>query len=39
MVHKEKKHKKSTQENCMWNSEIWLNKVDLANIEVQIFEP
>ena len=39
MVHKEKKYKKSIQENCMWNIEIWLNKVDLANVEVQIFEP
>ena len=28
IVCKEKEYKKSTQENCMWNSEFWLNKVD-----------
>ena len=31
-VHKEeKKYKKSTQKNCMWNSKFWLNKVNLTN--------
>ena len=28
IVCKEKKIQKVTQENCTWNSEFWLNKVD-----------